>query len=159
MNFANLEQTVKHTLSNYELDEAIKTDLVDDLSTVVEGITLQEGLRTNLEILHEYEEKYLKLIREHKEEIRFALALQEGVRYERSQFFTKILGEAAKTLDDAGIEGEVKLALLDQLIKSYTHSLDTSSKLTETKVINTQNEIRRKVEHIAADKNAELSDE
>ena len=46
-----------------------------------------------LELLYEYEKHYLELIKGYKEEIKFASALQEDLRRERSQFFTQTLKE------------------------------------------------------------------
>lgn len=46
--------------------------------------------RYKLELLYEYEKQYLGLMKDYKEEIKFATALQEDLRRERSQFFTQM---------------------------------------------------------------------
>lgn len=62
--------------------------LLDDL---VNAIINEERSKNELQILFEYENHYLELIKEYKEEIKFSASLQEDLRRERSQFFTQIL--------------------------------------------------------------------
>ncbi|MGB4498269.1 MAG: hypothetical protein WBI40_06190 [Methylococcaceae bacterium] len=92
-------------------------------------------LQSKLELLYGYEKHYLNLIKEHKEEIKFANALQEDLRRERSQFFTQTLREVVQTLQTQEIDKKVASQWIEELVASYTKSIDLSSDLAKTHVI------------------------
>jgi hypothetical protein len=85
--------------------------------------------REKLELLFNYEKNYLMLIKEFKEEIKFASAMQEDLRKERSKFFAEILDDVYSTLNKAQIKPEITDQWVHELVSSYTKSLDVSSDL------------------------------
>lgn len=98
----------------------------------------QQGLaetKSKLQLLYDYEKHYLELIKSYKEEIKFANALQEDLRRERSQFFTQTLKEVILTMKSAEIAKEVADKWIQDLVESYTKSLDLSGDLAKTHVI------------------------
>ena len=99
-------------------------------------------LEEKLRILYEYEKKYLDLLKEYKEEIKFAAALQEDLRKERTKFFAESLKEVFKTLKDAQVESQVASMWIKELVDSYTRSLDLSSGLIEEHTLDMIAEIR-----------------
>jgi len=96
---------------------------------------IAQKLHNKLQILFEYEKHYLDLIKEYKEEIKFANTIQEDLRRERAQFFTQSLKEVAQTLKDAAVEKSVADQWTMELVNSYTKSLDLSSDLAKTSVV------------------------
>ncbi|OQX03696.1 MAG: hypothetical protein BWK80_55110 [Desulfobacteraceae bacterium IS3] len=94
-----------------------------------------EMLRSKLEILFEYEKRHLDLLKEYKEEIKFANALQEDLRREKSNFFTQILGEVSESLKKVQVEPSVAAKWLQELVESYTKSLNVSVDLAKICVV------------------------
>ena len=76
----------------------------------------------NMEILNklfEYEKNCLDLIKEFKEEIKFASSLQEDIRKERTSFFSKDFGDISKNLKESQVDDETAAAWLKELVNSY----------------------------------------
>ncbi|MCT0254472.1 hypothetical protein KQ311_11660 [Synechocystis sp. CS-94] len=104
-----------------------------------------------LSILYEYEKHYLELLQQHKDEIKFANSIQEDLRRERAQFFTYGLREVCETLKNSGVDDQIASTWIQELVHSYTKSLDISSDLAANQVIDkiselkadTKNELRR----------------
>jgi hypothetical protein len=97
-----------------------------------------EGLletKAKLDLLYQYEKHYLDLIKEYKEEIKFAASLQEDLRRERSQFFTQTLKDVMQTMKTAEVDKAVSARWVEDLVASYTKSLDLSSDLAKTHVV------------------------
>lgn len=92
-----------------------------------------------LELLYQYERHYLDLIKEYKEEIKFANTLQEDLRRERSQFFTQTLKEVVQTMKSAEVEKSVSAQWLEDLVSNYSKSIDLSSDLAKTHVVQVLN--------------------
>jgi hypothetical protein len=88
-----------------------------------------------LELLYQYERHYLDLIKEYKEEIKFANTLQEDLRRERSQFFTQTLKDVVQTMKNAEVDKNVAAQWLEDLVSSYSKSIDLSSDLAKTHVV------------------------
>jgi len=101
-----------------------------------------ERLRSQLNIYYEYEKHYLDMLKEYKEEIKFASTLQEDLRKERANFFSEKLKEVSATLKDTGVDDKVRGEWIKELVKSYTGSLDISEKLVEEHVVETFNDIK-----------------
>jgi hypothetical protein len=95
---------------------------------------LQET-KSKLDLLYQYERHYLELIKEFKEEIKFAGSMQEDLRRERSQFFTQTLREVVQTLQAQEIDKKVASQWVEELVGSYTKSIDLSSDLAKTHVV------------------------
>lgn len=91
--------------------------------------------KSKLDLLYQYEKHYLELIKEYKEEIKFASSLQEDLRRERSQFFTQTLREVVQTLQAQEIDKKVASQWIEELVASYTKSIDLSSDLAKTHVV------------------------
>lgn len=92
-----------------------------------------------LELLYQYERHYLNLIKEYKEEIKFANTLQEDLRRERSQFFTQTLKDVVQTMKNAEVDKNIAAQWLEDLVSSYSKSIDLSSDLAKTHVIQVLN--------------------
>ncbi len=91
--------------------------------------------KAKLELLYQYEKHYLELIKEYKEEIKFANSLQEDLRRERSQFFTQTLKDVIQTMKTAEVDKAVSAQWIQELVASYTKSIDLSGDLAKTHVI------------------------
>lgn len=107
-----------------------------------------ERLKSQLNIYYEYEKHYLDMLKEYKEEIKFASTLQEDLRKERANFFSEKLKEVSATLKDTGVDDKVRGEWIKELVKSYTGSLDISDKLVEEHVVETFNDIKGKQKEI-----------
>ena len=57
------------------------------------------------------------------------------VRGEKTQFFTQTLRQVFETLKDAQVDKNVISERVEELVKSYTKSLDTSADLVETHAV------------------------
>ena len=101
-----------------------------------------ERLKSQLNIYYEYEKHYLDMLKEYKEEIKFASTLQEDLRKERANFFSEKLKEVSATLKDTGVDDKVRGEWIKELVKSYTGSLDISEKLVEEHVVEAFNDIK-----------------
>ena len=123
----------------YSDDEIIK-QILDEV--------YNERLKTQLTIYYEYEKHYLDMLKEYKEEIKFASTLQEDLRKERANFFSEKLKEVSATLKDTGVDDKVRGEWIKELVKSYTGSLDISDKLVEEHVVETINDIKGKQKEI-----------
>jgi hypothetical protein len=91
--------------------------------------------KSKLELLYQYEKHYLGLIKEYKEEIKFANTLQEDLRRERTQFFTQTLKDVIQTMNVAQVDNAVSAQWVQELVGSYTKSIDLSGDLAKTHVI------------------------
>ena len=107
-----------------------------------------DKLRIELEIYYGYEKHYLDMLKEYKEEIKFAAALQEDIRKERASFFSERLKDVSSTLKETGVDDKIRSEWINELVKSYTGSLDMSSKLAEEHIVETINEIKQKEQEI-----------
>lgn len=61
--------------------------------------------------------------------------MQEDLRRERSQFFTQTLREVVQTLQVQEIDKTVASRWIEELVSSYTKSIDLSSDLAKTHVV------------------------
>lgn len=128
------------------LKEAIKRTLLVSFDQT----TTNQRLKEKLSILFEYEKNYLTLIKEFKEELKFIGSLQEDLRKERSKFFAETLKEVSGTLKEAQVSSDVASKWVEDLVGSYTKSLDVSSSLIEEHTFDTIGEIRKSAK-ISAD--------
>ena len=146
MNMDNLYAKIKNLFEEnsegellYSTDEIIK-QILDEV--------YNERLKTQLNTYYEYEKHYLDMLKEYKEEIKFASTLQEDLRKERANFFSEKLKEVSATLKDTGVDDKVRGEWIKELVKSYTGSLDISDKLVEEHVVETINDIKGKQKEI-----------
>ena len=121
-------------------DKALKDDLNSFLINSTDKIVdkyCNVLLKEKLAILFEYEKHYLEMVKEYKEEIKFAASLQEDIRKERSKFFSETLKEVSGTLKETGVESSVINHWIKELVASYTKSLDLSSELAKEQIFET----------------------
>ena len=138
-----ISKVINNILKDVEMDNNAKTLLVKNLeSTLKEKVDLS-SLKTKLEILYNYEKNYLELVKEFKEEIKFASSIQEDLRKERAYFFAETLKEVQLTLKDSQVEGEVASSWIKELVSSYTKSLDLSGGLIEEHTLDMIGKIRK----------------
>ena len=105
-------------------------------------------LNERLEIYWKYEEHYLKVLKEYKEELKFVAALQEDLRKERAKFFAETLKEVSKTLAETKVDQGVQNAWIQNLVQSYTQSLDMSSELVQETAVQTLADIKKDVDKV-----------
>lgn len=110
----------------------------------IDEYTTLSNLKAKLAVLFEYESNYLSLIRDYKEEIKFAGSLQEDLRKERAKFFSETLKEVSATLNESQVDNAVASLWLKELVDSYTKSLDLSSGLIEEHTLDMIGTIRKK---------------
>ena len=96
--------------------------------------TANTVLEEKMEILYKYEKHYLDILKEFKDEIKFAASLQEDIRKERAKFFAETLKEVSATLKTTEVDKSVISEWTKDLVKSYTKSLDASSLLATEQV-------------------------
>ncbi len=94
-----------------------------------------KDIKLKLELLYNHESHYLELIKNYKEEIKFANTLQEDLRRERSQFFTQTLKEVIQTMKSAEVDASISAKWVEDLVANYTKSIDLSGDLARTHVI------------------------
>lgn len=126
---------IKEVIKDYQ--PSLNIELKEGINIMSENVGL-EGLnetREKLDLLYKYEAHYLELIKNYKEEIKFANTLQEDLRRERSQFFTQTLKEVIQTMKNAEIEKDVSAKWVADLVDSYTKSIDLSGDLAKTHVV------------------------
>lgn len=136
-NMATLDTVLSDEMQNDLLLAYTDISQLDRLSASTVSIISDELLETKskLDLLYQYEKHYLELIKEYKEEIKFASSLQEDLRRERSQFFTQTLREVVQTLQAQEIDKKVASQWIEELVASYTKSIDLSSDLAKTHVV------------------------
>lgn len=98
-----------------------------------------------LEILYNHEKHLLDILKEYKEEIKFASSLQAEIRKEESTFFASTLKEVCTSLKETQVDPKFQVQWIFDLVSSYTSSLKLSSKLAEEHVINLIGDIQKEV--------------
>ena len=140
----SLTERLRDILSQVVLEESSKGTIEKELVQLVS----EENLRNKLELLFEYEKHYLELIKDYKEEIKFSASLQEDLRRERSQFFTQILREVSETLKKADVGSKVASQWTQDLVDSYTKSIELSGDLAKTHAIDVIGKLRESTKAI-----------
>ena len=138
-----LSETIQQVLKDYETDENAKKSFLNHLEATLNEKVNLDNLKTRLEILYTYEKNYLELVKEYKEEIKFASTMQEDLRKERAKFFAETLKEVSGTLKNAQVDSEVASRWVKELVNSYTKSLDLSSGLIEEDTLDMIGKIRK----------------
>lgn len=132
-----------------KLDESEKIDLkalakkfAERASSYIEEQVSLTYMKNKLNLLFEYEKHYLTLIKEYKEEIKFASSIQEDIRKERANFFANTLREVFSTLQATKVGPELENEWLQKLVASYTESLDLSADLAKEHTLNRVSELK-----------------
>lgn len=140
---ADLNQLITEAVKASGADDSINKQLTEALKKELGSYVNLELLKTKLDVLYNFEKNYLELVKEYKEEIKFASTLQEDLRKERSKFFSETLKEVSETLTASQVDGEVASKWLAELVDSYTKSLDLSSGLIEEHTLDMIGKIRQ----------------
>ena len=135
--------SIYNVLSSIEMDENAKKLLIRNLELTIKDKIDLSVLKEKLEVLYNYEKNYLMLVKEFKEEIKFASSIQEDLRKERAKFFAETLKEVSNTLKEASVSNEVASKWVEELVNSYTKSLDLSSGLIEEHTLETIGKLRK----------------
>jgi len=112
-----------------------KDGVIRNITENIVSVLSNDLLKERLEILYDYEKKYLELTKAYKEEIKFAATLQEDTRKERSKFFSEVLQDVHKTLENVKMDKKATDLWISELVTSYTKSLDISSELAKDHVL------------------------
>ena len=130
---------VQKNMENLPVGEGVTSESkAGIIRSIVEDVTMalsNDLLKEKLEILYDYEKKYLELTKAYKEEIKFAATLQEDIRKERSKFFSEVLRDVHQTLEDVKMDKKATDLWISELVTSYTKSLDISSDLAKDHVL------------------------
>lgn len=144
-----LEDNFISAIKSINFDEPTKADLnalakkfAERASAYIEEKVSLSYMKNKLELLFEYEKHYLNLIKEYKEEIKFATSLQEDLRKERANFFANTLREVFTTLQATKVGPELESEWLQKLVASYTESLDLSADLAKENTLNRVSELK-----------------
>ena len=138
-----LIESVKEKPDKYDdkTIHAISKQLQPEIDKVYSNVLLKE----RLQILYDFQKQNLEILKDYKEEIKFATALQEDIRKERAKFFAETLKEVAGSLKETGVEDKVKSQWIKELVSSYTQSLDLSNNLVKENTMDITNEINDKI--------------
>ena len=82
-----------------------------------------------LQILYNHEKHLLDILKEYKEEIKFAASLQAEIRKEESTFFASTLKEVCNSLKETQIDPKYQTQWIFDLVSSYTSSLKLSGRV------------------------------
>lgn len=134
--------TIEEFFDDLEIDDEVKETLKKNILFKLESYISTAQLKERLAILYQYESNYLSLIKDYKEEIKFAGTLQEDLRKERAKFFSVTLKEVSSSLKDSQVESDVASLWIKELVNSYTKSLDVSAGLVEERTFDTIGKIR-----------------
>lgn len=96
-----------------------------------------------LTILYNHEKHFLDILKEYKEEIKFAATLQAEIRKEEAVFFSTTLKEVCNSLKEAQIDPKCQAQWICDLVSTYTSSLKLSSKLAEEHVVSLLGDIQK----------------
>jgi len=138
----DLQTMIMQIVSDHNVDSDDAEKIASAIMLRLPGASKLADMKARLEILFQYERNYLELVKEFKEEIKFAGSIQEDLRKERAKFFSDTLKEVSSTLKESQVEPGVAAAWLKDLVGSYTKSLDLSSGLIEEQAIDTIGKIR-----------------
>jgi hypothetical protein len=142
------ENGITEAFHNYQINIDY---VVNDIMNILEVSDAEKSTKSKLVTLFDYEKHYLNLIKEFKEEIKFANNIQEEIRKERVQFFTHNLKEVANSLLELQVESVVASKWVQELVDSYTKSLDLSADLANTNVIDIIGKLRNETKQIISD--------
>lgn len=139
------EKSIKSVCSEEELKKV--PSLSEGYSEYVSKIVVEKvenPMRDKkLSILYTHEKQLLDILKDYKEEIKFASSLQAEIRKEEASFFATTLKEVCNSLKETQIDPKYQAQWIFDLVSSYTSSLKLSSKLAEEHVINLLGDIQK----------------
>ena len=143
----NLRKELHDMFNEMDIDQNAKKAIIQSIVMKIEAPVEISNLQAKLKARYEYEKHYLELIKEYKEEIKFAANIQEDLRKERTKFFSESLKEVSHTLKDSQVDNEIASVWLKELVESYTKSLDLSSGLIEEHTLDMIGEIKKETKN------------
>ena len=142
---AEFEKSIKTVCSEEELKKV--PTLSEGYSEYVSRIVVEKVENPmcdkKLTILYNHEKHFLDILKDYKEEIKFASSLQAEIRKEEASFFATTLKEVCNSLKETQIDPKYQAQWIFDLVSSYTSSLKLSSKLAEEHVINLLGDIQK----------------
>lgn len=144
----DLRPVLEACFRNVNIEEQAKTSIIRSILLNVSEFDSISRLQQRLDILYQHEKNYLTLIKDFKEEIKFIGSMQEDLRKERARFFSDTLKEVTEALNDAKVSDDVASQWLQELVGTYTRSLDLSVGLIEEHTADTVGEIRQQAQEI-----------
>lgn len=144
----DLVPVLEACFKNVNIEEQAKNSIIRSILLNVKEFDSISRLQQRLDILYQHEKNYLTLIKDFKEEIKFIGSMQEDLRKERARFFSDTLKEVTEALNDAKVSDEVASQWLQELVGTYTRSLDLSVGLIEEHTSDTVGEIRQQAQDI-----------
>ncbi|MCY1357991.1 hypothetical protein D9M69_445050 [compost metagenome] len=142
-NHTDVVAAIDGYLASVDLDASLREGIKKIVRANLAEAATTAHIKDRLGILFEYEKNYLSLIKEFKEEIKFVGALQEDLRKERAKFFSDTLKDVSETLKDSQVASDVASKWIQELVSSYTKSLDFSSGLVEENTFDMVGQIRK----------------
>jgi len=140
---AEFTKVIDDCFDKLDIDKNIKDAIKKTIVLNFDEHLATSKLKERLQLLFEYERNYLSLIKDFKEEIKFVGSLQEDLRKERAKFFSDTLQEVSAALKDSQVSSEIASQWIQELVNSYTKSLDVSSGLIEEHTFDTIGDIRK----------------
>lgn len=128
--------------------DEMRRERANYVTTQIKALLSNDMLKEKLQVFYEYEKHYLDILKDYKEELKFAAALQEDLRKERSKFFSETLKEVSTTLKETEVDKSVQSEWIKELVASYTKSLDLSGILVEEQIMETLGEIKNEEKEI-----------
>lgn len=140
---SDVAEDFKKALDGLEVNGTSTEDLVRKLTDIVK-MRYGEELDSRLRRFFEMEKQCLQTVKEFKEEIKFMQSAQEDIRRERAQFFSSTLRDVSQNLAQAQVDSSVASRWLQELVSSYTQSLNLSDGLVRSGSIDLIGQIRSK---------------
>lgn len=162
---ANLKNEIKELIKT-EFDRSVKSVCSEEESKKIPNLSegfseyvsknvierISNPLRqVKLSILYEHEKNLLNTLKEYKEEIKFATSLQAEIRKEAATFFSSTLKEVCSSLKETQVDPKCQAQWILDLVRSYTSSLNLSSKLAEEHVISLVGDIEEEIKENVTD--------
>lgn len=139
------EESIKKICSEAELKKSpnLSEGYSDYVSRIIEEIVVNPARDKKLQILYNHEKHILDILKEYKEEIKFATSLQADIRKEEATFFSSTLKEVCASLKETQVDTKYQIQWIFELVSSYTSSLKLSNRLAEEHVIKLLGEIQQ----------------
>lgn len=141
------DDTIKSAQNN-SLDKLCQDSAERICQYILQKVQL-EYTKENLAVLFDYEKHCLELLKDYKEEIKFSTNILEDIRKERANFFAETLKEVSNTLKETQVDDSITSRWIQNLVNSYTDSLNVSNDLAEESVVAQLGELRAKAKSVA----------
>lgn len=147
---AEFEKSIEKVCSEEELKKlpSLSEGYSEYISRIVAEKVENPMRDKKLSILYNHEKHFLDILKEYKEEIKFAASLQAEIRKEESAFFSSTLKEVCNSLKETQVDPEFQVKWIFDLVSSYTSSLRLSSRLAKEHVINLLGEIQKEASEV-----------